>query len=563
MFKLPGKYLVQLVNGTDISSSSLRGSRQGHENANVVEETEIRVAYVRRDVIDLSITDWNNFVDGMWTLKNLSTAEGKTRYNCSNFYNYDVFTAQHWTHTLNSSCDQLHFSLMQEYGHQSFITLMERALQCIHPSISMPFYNYLKDLETYYDPAVGVKSMLDSPMFGSKYFGGGHRNWDDRPDPYDPYYVEDGRFAYFPLRQNRTGLCDESVGLFDDDTYLPACRRLMESNETLVWQDSNASNAGMWTHQPRDSSARKFVSARRWYIYGSYGVGDGDPFHLVPRYEDAAELLSKDSPYDALYRLKLVSGSFHGYAHKFLGGMWGGGINETTKLDGDAIPPQFANQPMLETLKQRQRLLFMFAWLDITTTVEYGCYKCTKEGCSINVENAVKYNCYNINNNFTIPKSNRYPKWNKYALPGNSWYTFLNQGNIGSYTKAIYLGYGFYHETPGTFDRTPSANQDPLFFAHHTLTFLLRDLALEAVESGGLGSPPLYGIDLQLFQRRVPECPGHNPQDTSVFKNLVRYKVGQDPGTRHTIAHIMEMWTPQRRDYEWYVNDQTLIDFAK
>merc|ERR1711957_950153 len=57
------------------------------------------------------------------------------------------------------------------------------------------------------------------------------------------------------------------------------------------------------------------------------------------------------------------------------------------------------------------------------------------------------------------------------------------------------------------------------------------------------------------------ECPGHNVDDTTIFKNIVRYKSSQAPGSEHTWAHILEMWAPERRDFEWIINDEYLTDF--
>ncbi len=133
----------------------------------------------------------------------------------------------------------------------------------------MPFYNVARDYRKYYDHEVGIKSMLvDSPILGSDYYGGGLKNWDDREDVYDPYYVEDCRFANFPLRQNHTELCDESAGLFDNVTY-PICKSAMEGDVWKGWSGSDPLTNGIWSMEPRDKDSYKYVSARRWYVYQS------------------------------------------------------------------------------------------------------------------------------------------------------------------------------------------------------------------------------------------------------------------------------------------------------
>jgi len=72
MFKLPGKYTVKV---TDKTTKKTRNP----PNTYSIAQTEIRVAYARRDVIDLSLQDWNNYVGAIWELKNLSSEDGKKK----------------------------------------------------------------------------------------------------------------------------------------------------------------------------------------------------------------------------------------------------------------------------------------------------------------------------------------------------------------------------------------------------------------------------------------------------------------------------------------------------
>ncbi len=56
---------------------------------------------------------------------------------------------------------------------------------------------------------------------------------------------------------------------------------------------------------------------------------------------------------------------------------------------------------------------------------------------------------------------------------------------------------------------------------------------------------------------------GHNPTDIlTVYRNIVRYKVGQEVGMEQSWDHILEMWTEERRDqYEWIINDEFIINY--
>eukprot|EP00588_Corethron_pennatum_P014955 CAMPEP_0194280140 /NCGR_PEP_ID=MMETSP0169-20130528/15926_1 /TAXON_ID=218684 /ORGANISM="Corethron pennatum, Strain L29A3" /LENGTH=752 /DNA_ID=CAMNT_0039024745 /DNA_START=122 /DNA_END=2377 /DNA_ORIENTATION=- len=536
MFKLPGKYTVNVTDKTAKKARNL-------SNKYIIAQTEIRVAYARRDVIDLSPQDWNNYVGAIWELKNLSSEDGKKKYNCKYFYNIDVFTTMHGVHSHNQTCDQLHFSIMQEQAHHAWMTLLEKALQCVNPSISMPFYNVAKDFHNFYDKEVGIKSMLNSPIFGPEYFGGGHANWEDREDPHDPYYVQDGRFANFSLRQNRTGLCDESSGIFNDEVYLPFCKKIMEEpGYHKQWANPDAEKSGFTLHEPRDASAYKYVSARRWHVYGS--VGDTSVIPLIPNYAMLATVLTQQN---VVEQFLTISGALiHGYAHIALSGMWGGGIDEFTKTTATA--PVNPNVPILELLKDAS-MLQVFAWLDELTTRNVGCMACSKTGCELNSDVALTLGCYNAPD-FTTPDMQK-PQWNEYAIRGNRWHNYLESSNVGAWMKFVLYGFGAHHANSGTFSRSAWANQDPIFYAHHAFTFVVGDLAAKSLEERGIASAPLYGLDMVPQINGVKECPGHNVDDTTVFKNLVRYKSSQEQGSEHTWAHILEMWSPERRDFEW------------
>jgi len=132
---------------------------------------------------------------------------------------------------------------------------------------------------------------------------------------------------------------------------------------------------------------------------------------------------------------------------------------------------------------------------------------------------------------------------------------------MGSWMKFVLYGFGSLHANSGTFGRHTWANQDPIFYVHHAFTFLLNDFGLSKLVESGRAFPPLYGLDTVIDERGVPECPGQNPKDTSPYRNIVRYKVGQEPETDQTWEHLLEMWSEERRDYEWVINDEFITDY--
>ncbi len=89
----------------------------------------------------------------------------------------------------------------------------------------------------------------------------------------------------------------------------------------------------------------------------------------------------------------------------------------------------------------------------------------------------------------------------------------------------------------------------------------MNEYVLENIAERGLGDAPNYGLSDLLEKCWVPECPGNNPSDRNIFKNLVRYKVGQDLGSEQMCDHVFEMWLPDHRDYEWLANDKLLMKY--
>ena len=89
------------------------------------------------------------------------------------------------------------------YVPYAFLGMQERAMQSIHPSFAHPYWDMTRDEH--------LPEFLDSPVFNI--IGG-------RTTQGPENYVVDGVFANFPLRRNRTGLCDD----FDDPEIATFCK---------------------------------------------------------------------------------------------------------------------------------------------------------------------------------------------------------------------------------------------------------------------------------------------------------------------------------------------------
>ena len=103
-------------------------TRPGYYTVSVISKTHgatyrtFNNVYARREVRNLTASEWGLYVDALWTLMNVSTADGRKRFTCpsgrqEDYHTHAFFVALHGAASANNTCDQFHFSLMQEFAH--------------------------------------------------------------------------------------------------------------------------------------------------------------------------------------------------------------------------------------------------------------------------------------------------------------------------------------------------------------------------------------------------------------------------------------------------------------
>ncbi len=115
------------------------------------------------------------------------------------------------------------------------------------------------------------------------------------------------------------------------------------------------------------------------------------------------------------------------------------GIDDTTLTSGAP------NVPILKRMADSRGDGLRFAWADESRSRLSGCYKCTKEGCEINMEIATVINCYNIQNTFAMPTNAEIFFWPESVEPGSMWYDYLQIANTASWMKFVLCGFGANH----------------------------------------------------------------------------------------------------------------------
>ena len=103
-------------------------TRPGYYTVSVISKTHgatyrtFNNVYARREVRNLTASEWGLYVDALWTLMNVSTPDGRKRFTCpsgrqEDYHTHAFFVALHGAASANNTCDQFHFSLMQEFAH--------------------------------------------------------------------------------------------------------------------------------------------------------------------------------------------------------------------------------------------------------------------------------------------------------------------------------------------------------------------------------------------------------------------------------------------------------------
>eukprot|EP01128_Nolandella_sp_AFSM9_P003524 TRINITY_DN1517_c0_g1_i5.p1 TRINITY_DN1517_c0_g1~~TRINITY_DN1517_c0_g1_i5.p1 ORF type:complete len:482 (+),score=106.36 TRINITY_DN1517_c0_g1_i5:353-1798(+) len=251
---------------------------------------------VRREVRELSTTEWQAVVDAMWIMKTTSQEDGEALYG-SSFKIHDYFVTKHAVAFTDTRGDQAHFGAHFITWHGGFVLEFENCLLAIDPSIgALPYWD-----QTITSPSV----------FNDEYFG-----FD--PDQSTDFQVVTGKFANWPVTAN--------FDLSQFDSYID-----------YTYQGYATPSSGHLR------SAVNTLSNPNVTRYGS-----GEDVENFGRYkEDEWLACTTDSTYLIWNDWNGCLGSFHGGPHADVGGTVGTEIGDfedsTTSPNGPLFMFHHAN----------------------------------------------------------------------------------------------------------------------------------------------------------------------------------------------------------------------------
>jgi hypothetical protein len=133
---------------------------------------------IRREIRQLSSSEWQKVVDAYWIMKNTPQEEGEAKYG-PYYKQFDYFPSKHAVTTTDSRGDQGHFSAAFMTWHSAFLLEFENSLLSIDPSIgALP----------YWDSTITEPSIYTNQYFGSC------------PGKGENGQVNDGKFANWPIK---------------------------------------------------------------------------------------------------------------------------------------------------------------------------------------------------------------------------------------------------------------------------------------------------------------------------------------------------------------------------
>mmetsp|Transcript_38693 Transcript_38693/g.48888 ORF Transcript_38693/g.48888 Transcript_38693/m.48888 type:complete len:583 (+) Transcript_38693:62-1810(+) len=172
MFSRVGKFVVSLY---EISDSGETYTAR-----------EVSVKYVRREIRKLFPDDRDDLLDAMKIMWSVSDEEGKALYG-ERYMSVRSLLVYHQTLAGDRTCDHMHDGYAFVSAHSALSFLFEQSLQAIDPKVSLPYWDYIYDIEEWNRVEVQKRwDFTQSELFSADFFG---------ITDEETHYIADGRWA--------------------------------------------------------------------------------------------------------------------------------------------------------------------------------------------------------------------------------------------------------------------------------------------------------------------------------------------------------------------------------
>mmetsp|Transcript_30090 Transcript_30090/g.39613 ORF Transcript_30090/g.39613 Transcript_30090/m.39613 type:complete len:636 (+) Transcript_30090:116-2023(+) len=241
---------------------------------------DIKVRYVRREIRALFESDREELLDTMSVLWKVDQDLGGQLYG-PQYRSATEMLKFHLRFAGDASCDHIHDGYGFVTQHSALTLLFEQSLQAVNKRVSLPYWDYTKDVEDVMKNQDGnFLDFINSELFSEKYFGATDTS---------TYRIKDGRWA---------------------DLAVPTVNVLVPEEREFMPYNAYGQLRAPWSNNKDPHIVR----------YGSECGADPAKYYDMPTCENLYKLLTID---DFKKYMEFISYAPHGPIHIQTGGTYG------------------------------------------------------------------------------------------------------------------------------------------------------------------------------------------------------------------------------------------------
>lgn len=192
---------------------------------------------VRREIRNLTPKEWNDVVGCIWTMKNLTSTQGRELYGPA-FRNYDDMVARHAHAALSTYGDQAHFGPVFAVFHRAWVLEFEHSMLSVQSTVTaLPYWDISLDLHDH--PRNKDSESIFSDRYLGSYVGTGKN-----------FEVLDGSFAnwWISTQPESRGLRGNVYGYLRHPLSINSAKYLTRRGGSMCGRDMALGAASSWDY---------------------------------------------------------------------------------------------------------------------------------------------------------------------------------------------------------------------------------------------------------------------------------------------------------------------------